>query len=342
MILAAATRIDRTVPRLTAIATSPLAGRTNTLRKLVTAVTAAAAIAAAAALTACAGTPDPAAAKAALEDVTEPVPAEIEDLVVEAETEPIELSPIECTPVLVVTARGTGEPHRGQLLSPVAKGIAKALPDDVTVEDLDYPADTNVNAGATLGVRTLIEIVNLQAATCPEQRFVLMGYSQGAMVIGDALSAPADRLVGGTAPEIDADAAERVNAVVFYGNPRFAGAESFDFGSFSAERDGLLPRREGALAAFSERIRDFCVADDFICQARTSELDEMGHVEYFDNGMQQDGADFALEKLPKPKDYKSKKDSFKRGTSDSATDGSSDGSGDSDATKDGSDNHSKN
>ncbi|WP_157487158.1 cutinase family protein [Leucobacter salsicius] len=248
-------------------------------------------------LAGCAAPADPGVARDALQEAAQAPAPEHEAKADEAEAEPLELEPLECLPYLVITARGTGEPHRGQLLSPVSRAIAEARPDQAVRTDLDYPADTDINGGASLGVRTLVTMLNLQAQTCPEQKFVLLGYSQGAMVVGDALSEPAARFVGTKADELRPEAAAAVSAIVFYGDPRFVGAEPFNDGSYDETRDGLLPRPAGSLEEFADRLRDYCVSDDFICQATTAGLDEAGHVEYFDNGMQQDGAAFAITQL---------------------------------------------
>ena len=256
-----------------------------------------AALALAVSLSACAAPADPEVARDALQEVTETPAPEREAEQQEAEAAPLEIEPLECLPYLVITARGTGEPHRGQLLSPVSRAISEARPDQMLRIDLDYPADTDVNGGASLGVRTLVTTLNQQARTCPEQKFVLLGYSQGAMVIGDALAAPDARLVGTEADELRPETGAAISAVLFYGDPRFVGAEPYNSGDYDPSRDGLLPRPAGALADYAERLRDYCVSDDFICQATTMDLDEAGHVEYFSNGMQQDGAAFAITKL---------------------------------------------
>lgn len=245
-------------------------------------------------LSACSQVPDPEENIDSLTSVTEaPAPPKAaEEYDIELHPEPI-VEPLDCTPYLVVTARGTGEPNKGQLLSPVARAIREALPDQVKTLNLKYPASTDVNEGGTYAARLLLDTLNVQADACPAQRFVLLGYSQGALVIGDVLSAPEGRLVGGTVGQLSEDAAARIVAVVLYGNPRFSGAESYDFGSFKETVGGILPRVPGSLEPFADRIRDFCVAKDFICQS-SLDLDEKGHVAYFKNGMQQEGAEFAL------------------------------------------------
>lgn len=253
---------------------------------------------------ACAQKPDPVETRESLEQVAsdpEPEPGEYD---FEAYPDPI-VEPLECTPVLVITVRGTGEPSRGQLLSPVARQITEALPDSVQTVDADYPASTEVNSGGTKGVRWLLDTLRVQTQTCPLQRFVLLGYSQGALVIGDALDEPAARVVGLEAGEMPTEAAPRIAAMVLYGNPRFVGEEPYNVGGFSPTTNGIMPRTPGALEAYADRIRDYCEATDFICQA-TFNIDESGHVAYYDNGAQQQGAAFVITLLAeKPADESS-------------------------------------
>lgn len=260
---------------------------------------------AAALLAGCAAEPDATASRAALKEVAETAEDTaasdaLDAFDAELHPEPT-VEPIECSPHLVITARGTAEPKKKQLLGPVARGIAEARPDDVTILDLDYPADTEVLAGSTLGARTLVDSLNVQAEACPDQRFVLLGYSQGALIIGDALAAPDARIVGGRVGELTEDAAERIDAVVFYGDPRFVGSEPTGYGDFDPELNGLLPRPPGSLDRYADRLRDYCVAGDFICQSTLSP-EEAGHVAYYDNGMQLEGAAYAISHLPPRKD----------------------------------------
>lgn len=253
--------------------------------------------AAALGLSGCAAPVDPSETRESLSEVTEnPAPPKADELYdAELHPEPV-VDPVDCDPYLVVTARGTGEPSQGQLLSPVARAVSQARPGDVEVLDLDYPADTDIKEGGTIGVRTLVDVLRVQAETCPAQRFVLLGYSQGALVVGDALAAPENRMVGPTVGSVDEETLDRVLAVVLYGDPRFVGDEAYNVGSYDVETDGLLPRPDGALDAVGERIRDYCVAGDFICQS-SLDFDEEPHVEYYSNGMQGDGAAFVITRL---------------------------------------------
>lgn len=271
--------------------------RKRAIRRVAVLLSAALAVPIALSLAACSNVPEPEENIDSLTAVTEaPAPPKAaEEYDIELHPDPI-ADPIDCTPYLVITARGTGEPNKGQLLSPVARTIKKALPDEVTVLNLDYPADTDVNEGGTYGVRLLLDTLNVQAKACPAQVFVLLGYSQGALIVGDALSAPDSRIVGSTVGELTDDAASRIAAIVLYGNPRFSATESYDEGTFNELLGGILPRTAGTLDAFADRIRDYCVAKDFICQS-SLDLDEKGHVAYFKNGMQEKGAEFVLSRL---------------------------------------------
>lgn len=255
---------------------------------------------AALAVSGCASPVDPSETRESLSEVTEDPspPAAAETYDAKLHPEPV-VDPVDCDPYLVVTARGTGEPSSGQLLSPVARTISKARPGSVEVLDLDYPADTDVNEGGTIGTRTLIDILNVQADSCPDQRFVLLGYSQGALVVGDALADAEARMVGSTVGTVSEEALTRVLAVVLYGDPRFVGDEKYNVGTYDPEVDGLLPRPEGALTAVSTKLRDYCVEGDFICQS-SLDFNEEPHIEYYSNGMQGEGAAFVISKLGRP------------------------------------------
>lgn len=247
----------------------------------------------------CSTPPTPEVSAEQLAEVAEdPTPAEAaEELDAEVDPEPV-VDPIDCSASLVLTVRGTGEPSSRQLLSPVAKKIASERKGEVERVDLDYPADGNIKESATIGIRMLVDTLNQQADLCPDQHTVLLGYSQGALVVGEALQGPEGRLIGETVGVVDEEASERISAIVLYADPRFVGSDPFGEGDYSPEVSGLLARAEGSLDDYASRAKSFCVADDFICQSQRS-LNEEGHVAYYSNGMQQDGAAFVLSVLPK-------------------------------------------
>lgn len=247
----------------------------------------------------CASPPPPEKTAEQLQEVTkddQPAEAE-EDLSVEQTPEPV-AEPLECTPVLTITVRGTGEPRKRQLVSPIARHVEETYPGMVQTVDLDYPASGDIKEGSTQGIRTLIDTLNQQARLCADQQFVILGYSQGALLIGESLIAPDLRLIGATVGELTLAASLNIAAVVLYADPRFVGSEPFGRGTFHANTNGLLERPAGALDEYADRIVSYCVADDFICQASPAlTLDEEGHVAYYSNRMQDRGAAFVIERV---------------------------------------------
>ncbi|GAB3280193.1 cutinase family protein [Kineosporia babensis] len=210
-----------------------------------------------------------------------------------------------CTEVLVVTVRGTGEPlDETNLLSPVAAQISQEHA--VRHYDVPYPAnaqslsttpgDAYFGESADEGVRLVVQELNAAARACPDQRSVVMGFSQGALVVGDALISPSERDAGQEAGELTPKAKDDVVASVLYGDPRFVGSEPFNAGTYDSSLNGMMTnqRRAGALDEFADRLRSYCVANDFVCQAG-GQFDP--HVSYFNNGMRQQGAEFALGKF---------------------------------------------
>ncbi|MBT1166654.1 cutinase family protein [Bifidobacterium simiarum] len=221
--------------------------------------------------------------------------------------------------IRVIMARGTGEDANSGLLNPVAAKIAAAFAGKTQITSLDYPAKFDVSS-VNAGVARLVAMLNGQAQQCPSQQTVLLGFSQGAIVTGDVLVAPADRfassdLVGaaGTStgtgnstgtPTVAANtdeltdrAARNIAAVVMYGDPRFNGKASYNRGTFDKALDGsFLPRGDDDLAPYADRIADFCAARDLVCQQGGT---ESAHAQYFTDGSQTEGARFAIDRLRK-------------------------------------------
>ncbi|MBE1537018.1 cutinase family protein [Actinomadura algeriensis] len=204
-------------------------------------------------------------------------------------------SAAECKPVSIISSRGTFEPQDGSWLQkPIGDKIAAALPGQTKYTELEYPALPNFDTSPEAGVTALVKLLNTEAAACPDQRYVLIGYSQGAQVTGDSLVPPADRLVGKNAGEVSAAAAAKISAIVLYGNPRFVAGEPYNAGTPEPGKSGDKPRTPGELAAYATRIKDYCSQGDFVCQKGGGVL---AHLTYFFNGMNDQGAQFAVEQL---------------------------------------------
>jgi len=138
--------------------------------------------------------------------------------------------------------------------------------------DLNYPAlstgviKSDVTAGRLFNsaymasvatgrdnLRTLLNVKKI----CTNQRLVLIGYSQGALVIGDVVAALSS-----------ADKA-RIAGLALFGDPRFDPADSAAQGSYEVTRYGfaalILGKRQTG-PGFSNRARNYCYSEDLVCQ----------------------------------------------------------------------------
>ncbi|MFF3333992.1 cutinase family protein [Streptomyces sp. NPDC002888] len=128
-----------------------------------------------------------------------------------------------CSDIDVVAARGTFEP--GTLGFIVGDPVYSALQKKVTGKSLssykvNYPADLSLTSAAQ-GNSDLVNHVKSQAAACPNQRFVLVGYSQGANVVDNSIGISSAGAVVGSpiVATIPAALEPRVAAVLLFGNP---------------------------------------------------------------------------------------------------------------------------
>jgi len=171
-----------------------------------------------------------------------------------------------CAEVETIAVRGTTEGQGGGIVAgPLASALQRQLPRTVRTHDLVYPASFAYRASKRQGVTALRARLAQTSAACPDTEFVLIGYSQGADVIGDTLAS-------GSVP-----AADRIGVVALFGDPAFNSREPFVTGSFRAGVNGVLPRATGALGEFTDRVISFCNRDDNVCQRGATGI---GHFRY--------------------------------------------------------------
>lgn len=184
-----------------------------------------------------------------------------------------------CTDVDVPVARGTFEPGTLGLIvgDPVYQAVQNQLrPRSVSGYRVDYPADLGEPASVQKGNTDLVNHVKAQAAACPQQRFVLVGYSQGANVVDNSLGVSSDgAVVGGPiVATIPAELAPRVAAVLLFGNPiRAIGRQ--------------------VTGTYQSRTKDYCADGDPICQPGGANF--LAHLSY--GGDASDAAAFAAGEL---------------------------------------------
>jgi hypothetical protein len=207
-----------------------------------------------------------------------------------------ERPPAPLADVGLVAVRGTTEPQGGShLLKPLGELIAAKSPVPATYTELVYPASWDFDDSVSRGVSALTSLLNHAAVETPHRRHVLMGYSQGAWVIGEALIPPARRTTGRDADELTPQAAAAITAVLLYGDPRFTAGEPFNAGTYEPGRQSNNPRPPGQLKAWETRLKDYCAQGDIACQADGGTY--IAHLAYLTNSMPAEGADFALQCL---------------------------------------------
>lgn len=179
-----------------------------------------------------------------------------------------------CPDVEVVFARGTTEP-------PGVGGIGQAFVDSlrsrlggrsVGVYAVNYPASRNFGSSAPAGRDDVSAHVQSMAASCPNTRMVLGGYSQGAAVVDLATAA------------MPSEVADNVAAAALFGGPRSSFADSLS--------PGPLP---GVGPLYAAKTVEMCVPNDPICFE--GGRDWGAHGAYVRTGLVNQAASFAVGRL---------------------------------------------
>jgi len=160
---------------------------------------------------------------------------------------PLGKVPTGCSKLEIIVARGTSEPGQlGQVVGdPVVARVKRDLPGvDVRGYPVQYPASL---AGSQTGIADIGKRLAQENKECPDEKFALVGYSQGGMVVLSALAA------------IPAEISKKVVAIILYG----AGDGSVVTGSY---KDKVLAN---------------CAPGDFACPNAGS---GPGHVSYNNEG----------------------------------------------------------
>jgi cutinase len=186
--------------------------------------------------------------------------------------------PAACPDVQVVFARGTGEPAGvGRVGDAFVDALRSQIPGkSVDVYAVNYPATRDFLRAAD-GANDASLFVQNTAATCPDTKIVLGGYSQGAAVI-DAIAIANQPTLGFTQP-LPANVADHVAAVAVFGNPsiRLLG------GPLTA----LSPQ-------YGYKTIDLCNGADPVC---SSGNDRPAHSLYAEAGLTTQAAQFVADRL---------------------------------------------
>jgi cutinase-like protein len=193
-----------------------------------------------------------------------------------------------CPDVEVVFARGTFEPPgvgvTGQAFVDALR--AQVGGKSVDVYPVNYPASLDFSTAAVGFVDATNKIRDV-AASCPNTKMVLGGYSQGAAVMAytteDAI--PNGYILPPGITPMAPEVANHVAAVALFGKP--------SSGFLQQIYTGAPPISVGQL--YSEKTTDLCIPEDPICSPGGT--DNGAHTLYAENGMTNQAADFAARRL---------------------------------------------
>jgi cutinase len=183
-----------------------------------------------------------------------------------------------CPDVQIVFARGTGEPDGiGRVGDAFVDALRSRLPGkSIAVYAVNYPASRDFLRAAD-GANDASLFVQNTAATCPDTKMVLGGYSQGAAVV-DIITVAGEPQLGFNQP-MAASVADHVAAVAVLGNPSIR--------LLGASLTALSP-------LYGYKTIDLCNGDDPVCSAGN---DVSAHSLYVQAGLATQAAQFVADRL---------------------------------------------
>jgi acetylxylan esterase len=173
-----------------------------------------------------------------------------------------------CAAVHIIVARASTEAAGDGVIGALATLIQGDVNATVSQEAVVYPASlTNYASSVAQGDSAMAKDVENAVSACPNEKIVLLGYSQGAQVVGDVLAGGGGgaSLGAETAPIPSADAAKVIAAIQF-GDPRHQpNLSPIDLGTDPGAQ-GIFPVQSGqSRAAFGTILRSWCDTGDPFC-----------------------------------------------------------------------------
>src|ERR1700742_4161574 len=117
-----------------------------------------------------------------------------------------------CAAVNVITARASTEQPGEGITGALVTQIVNSSTQTVSREAVSYPATlTNYASSETQGVTAAEQDLTTAVQNCPNQKQVLLGYSQGAQVVTDVIAGTTE--VGGTVKPVSTSVSSHVVAI---------------------------------------------------------------------------------------------------------------------------------
>lgn len=153
----------------------------------------------------------------------------------------------------------TGPPFFAALASYLNTTSSSVSTSNLAIQGIPYPADIPafLLGGSLIGTLVLSSLINSTLSRCPSTKMVVSGYSQGAQLVHNSLSA------------LPVNITSKISSVVLFGDPKNGTAIQ---------------------GVASEKVMTFCHAGDDICKG--GDEVKVAHLNYSQNAME--AAVFAL------------------------------------------------
>ena len=172
-----------------------------------------------------------------------------------------------CAAVSIITARASTEAAGEGITGALVTQVVNASAQTVSRASVSYPATlNNYNSSSLQGINALKTQLTNEVTNCPNEKIVLLGYSQGAHVMLDVLGGGQGGSLGTATAPLASNIASHVTAVATFGDPRHVPNQAFDLGT--STRNGRFPRSATqlqVLSGFASRIHAWCDANDTFC-----------------------------------------------------------------------------
>jgi len=200
-----------------------------------------------------------------------------------------------CAAVNIITARASTEAPGEGITASLVTQIVNSSTQTVSREAVVYPATlTNYASSESQGVANAKQELTTAVQNCPNQKEVLLGYSQGAEVSLDVIAGNSE--VGGSAQPVSTSISSHVVAIANFGDPGHVVDQPWDLGT--STRNGLFPRNGSELqllSAFggSAKIAAWCDTGDPFCAGGFSLNVHLTYLNRYQNA----AANFVLAKI---------------------------------------------
>ncbi|KAK0620982.1 cutinase, partial [Immersiella caudata] len=163
----------------------------------------------------------------------------------------------------IIVARGSNEEPGLGKIGVIAGNVSLAIP-GTTSAAVDYPATIDQYATSLQeGAAEVVRMVKEYGEKCPDGKMALLGFSQGAHSVMDAVCGSSSAGFK-TSTDLPDEFADSIVAIVTYGDPSHTTNATWNQGT--SETSGLFPRVNiTACDPYSDRIRSWCDVGDVYC-----------------------------------------------------------------------------